>query len=151
MNKITETAGKVALPGEERASSYLSALRACQELIFASFERIDAGRATAARELFVEEGVHTLNGQVFAGEGLTEFFKAREANVERVTRHCVANLRFHLQTEATAEALYTSVVYVLPHHNPGAVVDIRDSFIKRDSPRRWFLTRREVVLVAGSR
>jgi hypothetical protein len=137
--------------GQEPSDVNLRARHACQDLIVRSFKLIDEGRASETRRLFLEDGVHTLNGEVFQGKALTEFFKAREAMVERRTRHCVANIAFSFPTELTAEASYTSVVYVLPQQTAGAVCDIRDAFIKLNQSDGWLLTRRDVLVVAGSR
>jgi hypothetical protein len=151
MNKVSPNNDLAISVGQEASDLHLRARHACQDLIFRSFKLIDEGRASETRKLFIEDGVHTLNDQAFQGPTLTEFFKAREANVERRTRHCVANLAFNMATERTAEASYTSVVYVLPQQTPGAVCDIRDTFTKQEQTGTWLLTRREVLVVAGSR
>jgi hypothetical protein len=151
MNKESENIDQANGVVQEASDLHLRSRHACQDLIFRSFKLIDEGRATETRKLFVDDGVHTLNGEVFQGKALTEFFKARQAMVERRTRHCVANITFNMPTERTAEASYTSVVYVLPQQTPGAVCDIRDAFVKRDRDDGWQLTRRDVVVVAGSR
>jgi hypothetical protein len=151
MNKVLAESNLDASVGQEPSDVHVRARYACQDLIFRSFKLIDAGRASETRKLFIEEGVHTLNGELFQGKALTEFFNAREANVARRTRHCVANISFELLTEHGAQVSYTSVVYVLPQQTPGAVCDIRDTFVKRDHPEGWKFTRRDVMVVAGNR
>jgi hypothetical protein len=151
MNKVSGNVDLAMNVGQEATDVHFLARHACQDLIFRSFKLIDEGRASETRKLFIEDGVHTLNGESFQGEALTEFFNAREANVERRTRHCVANISFEVLTEHTAQVSYTSVVYVLPQQTPGAVCDIRDTFVKRDHPKGWQFTRRDVMVVAGGR
>jgi hypothetical protein len=139
-------------PGSVRPSAYLQDKAACEELVFRSFELIDGGRASEVAELFTEDGAHVLEGQVFEGaEGLAAFFDGRQAMVERVTRHCVTNMRFSLTAEDRAELRYTSAVYVLssPQPIPGAIADIHDAFVRRSG--RWMFSSREVVIVAGGR
>jgi hypothetical protein len=151
MNKESGNMDRARTVGLEASGQHLQARHACEDLIFRSFKLIDEGRANETRKLFIDDGVHTLNGQVFQGLALTEFFKTREAMVERRTRHCVANITFSMPTERTAEASYTSVVYVLPQQTPGAVCDIRDTFTKQEQTDGWLLARRDVLVVAGSR
>lgn len=142
--------------GCEPGDSELRAQLACLDLVNASLRLIDEGKATRARALFVEEGEHTLNGAVFAGPALTEFFEARQSMADRRTRHCVSNTVFRLVSSDRAEVTSICVVYLLSLENdherriPRGVVDFKDSFV-RQTNGRWLFTRREATIVAGER
>jgi hypothetical protein len=140
--------------GQERdLDEYLKAKALCEQLVFHSFHLIDSGEAEKVRDLFTADGVHTINEAVFEHDGLTKFFQDRQANVDRVTRHTVTNLRFELLAGHRARARYISAVYVMssPQPIPGAVTDIEDTFVKDSVSSSWQLSRREVRIIAGAR
>ncbi|MGW8202294.1 nuclear transport factor 2 family protein [Sphingomonas bisphenolicum] len=127
----------------------IKARLACEDLVMTSIKLIDDGFAEQARPLFTNDAVHTANGTVFQGEGVTQMFAARQAR-GGVTRHCVTNLVFRQTSDTTATIWSICVVYGLSQDDeskrkiPHAVIDFTDSF-ERQSDGRWMITRREAT------
>jgi len=142
--------------GQEGDEDHVRAQLACQDLVMHAFRLIDGGQASRLRDYFTEDGAHTLNDQVFAGDALTKFFIDREAMVERKTRHCVQNMAFERLADDRAEIRSICVVYLLSLEDeaerriPRGIVDFRDEFA-RDADGRWRFRIREATIIVGER
>jgi hypothetical protein len=138
----------VSTPGDEPNGDYLKAQSACMRLVVVSAAWIDAGMATRVRPLFVPDGVHTVNGQEFAGEALNQLFQKFESVPDRRSHHCVTNALFEWLSEGRAQVLWTCIVYDLSQTDelrrliPKRMVATRDTFI-RHPDGKWMFTRRD--------
>ncbi|OJZ73276.1 hypothetical protein BRW65_13350 [Mycobacterium paraffinicum] len=141
-------------PGTEPTAAQVGAELACQMSIHSFAKNIDSGVATANVDLFTEDGEmgsaeHSIKGR----EQLAFVKAARDADVERRTRHQITNIVFHRTGADAAIAQSLLCVYVLggaDELTARAITVFDDEFV-RDSVGRWRFSRRFATTLAGGR
>jgi SnoaL-like domain len=141
-------------PGVEPIVNQLSAEFACQELINYYALHIDSGFARKNVDLFTEDAEAASPEQAVKGRSqLESVMAAREADIERKTRHQVSNIVFRRTGPDSATAQSLMCLYVLGDDEELGVraITVFDDEFARDSGGRWRFSRRFATPLAGSR
>jgi hypothetical protein len=130
----------------ERAAAHA----ACEGLFLDFHGLIDRGVASQALELFDDEGLFEVRGDVLRGrDAIGGFLRKREAAVDRHTRHLATNFRFALLSPTQAEATANLILFTRAEGDGStlaleAVVDCQLTFIRRDDALWRIASRRHV-------
>lgn len=130
--------------------------RTCEQLVLEAVACTDANQAQGLAALFADDAVLVRPGGV-ALQGRAAILQAYAARpADRITRHLVSNIRFHLVTAEQARA--TSYVQVWsgsmadeagalgrPARQAPSVGEFDDSFRRVDG--RWMIARREARFI----
>lgn len=142
--------------GAEPDLATLRAESACRRLAHEFLALVDSGQASAAVELFTEDGELIADGQTIAGRAaLTAFFQAREANTARKTLHVATPVSFELVSEN--EAIQESLLQIYLTDNwagDGGKTELLTRMIDRlhrDMNGQWRFRSRTSVMIAGHR
>jgi SnoaL-like domain len=141
-------------PGVERTDDQLGAEFACQELINCYALHIDSRVARKNVDLFTEDAEAASPKQAVKGRsGLESVMAAREADIERKTRHQVSNIVFCRTGPDSATAQSLMCLYVLGDDEELSVraITVFDDEFARDGVGRWRFSRRFATPLAGGR
>jgi hypothetical protein len=127
---------------------------ACQQLIHLFARNIDDGVATQNVDLFTEDAELGSPDHRVKGREQVEFVMgARQADVERKTRHQVTNIVFQRISADKGVAQSLLCLYLLGGSDeltPRGISVFDDEFV-RDSVGRWRFSRRIATTLAGGR
>jgi SnoaL-like domain len=138
---------------EVSALERLTAIAACEALMYEYADRIDHGAAASVCELFTADGEWTSPTIRAAGrEGLRSFFGRREAMATRITRHVVTNIHITVTAPDRASARSVAIEYrdelgpdgLVTNSAPAIVGDYEDEFHRVDGT--WLFHRRDTVV-----
>jgi SnoaL-like domain len=128
-------------------SAEVLARSACEHVFQRFTGAVDAGRATEAIALFDEDAVLELGGRTYSGRAeITAFLAAREAQVDRRTRHLTANFSFRLVGPDRGEAQALLVIFTAGDDEPPTPVPVAVSDCMVDFQRHpkagWLMSAR---------
>ena len=138
---------------EVSALDRLTAIAACEALMYEYADRIDHGAASTVCELFTDDGEWTSPTIRAAGrDGIRSFFGQREAMATRVTRHVVANIHITVTAADRASARSVAIEYrdelgpdgLVTDSAPAIVGDYEDEFHRVDG--QWLFHHRDTIV-----
>lgn len=131
----------------------LLAERACERLITEYCHLTDHGQAAKVADLFSEDAVWTSATSTMTGRAkILRGFEARQAKVERMSRHVCTTMLITVIDAANAEGVCYLTLYrhdgdpdraTSPVQAPAIVGEYRDQFVRTEAG--WRFRRRELV------
>ncbi|RSM70519.1 hypothetical protein DMH04_44830 [Kibdelosporangium aridum] len=138
--------------GAEPDAEALNARAACTDVINATYRLVDEKRATSSVQLYTEDAVMELNGNVLGTEAIAGAMESREADdIQRV--HIPAQTDFWLEAPYKAHAVTLLHVYYLAQDPtvipPPKTLTRVDDTLTRSADGVWRVARRAVTVLAG--
>ena len=126
--------------------------RECERLVVEYCHLVDHGQAAKIADLFTPDGVWAGPGVTMKGrEQLATGFRRRQAQAERMSRHCCLNFRCDVHDADNAEGVVYLVLYrhdgdperkVSPSGAPEMVGEYRDRFVR--TADGWRIAERKI-------
>lgn len=140
---------RVIAVGREPDSARLAAVEACREVIHRSFALADAGRRAEIADLFVADGVQSIDGEIVRGrEEIRKMFAARD-KAGRRTAHSVTTMTFDVASAAEIGARTMVLLYLPSDINPTtptALTTVEDMLVKDGDA--WRLSNRVTIVLS---